>query len=167
MLDGMPAVRVKAEPLESEQGVREQLFSRQFLFFFSPLLFLSVFPPLGNGLIITPRPMQVSEGVSEWVWGLRGVVGEHGSKQEEEKNREKEESHSWSRNALGGFGEVTGASRETVLAGWGWLHRCSHCSGKEGHMGKSKSYLSVPAPLRPSISLHPPIPYFPTNTRVA
>lgn len=34
MLDGMPAVRVKAEPLESEQGVREQLFSRQFLFFF-------------------------------------------------------------------------------------------------------------------------------------
>jgi len=26
MLDGMPAVRVKAEPLESERGVREQLF---------------------------------------------------------------------------------------------------------------------------------------------
>lgn len=40
MLDGMPAVRVKAEPLESEQGVREQLFSRQFPFSF----FLSCFP---------------------------------------------------------------------------------------------------------------------------
>ncbi len=31
------------------------------------------------------------------------MVGEHGSKQEEEKNQEEEESHSWSRNALGGF----------------------------------------------------------------
>lgn len=58
MLDGMPAVRVKAEPLESEQGVREQLFSRQFLFFPA---FLSFFPPPGNGLIITPRPKQVSD----------------------------------------------------------------------------------------------------------
>lgn len=30
MLDGMPSVRVKAEPLESERGVREQLFFIQF-----------------------------------------------------------------------------------------------------------------------------------------
>lgn len=42
MLDGMPAVRVKAEPLESEQGVREQLFSRQSLLL---LLFFSLPPP--------------------------------------------------------------------------------------------------------------------------
>lgn len=53
-------------------------------------------------------------------WGLRGVVGEHGSKKREEKNQE-EESHSWSRNALGSFREVTGASG--VHAGWldGWV----------------------------------------------
>ncbi|XP_067460702.1 Krueppel-like factor 12b [Thunnus thynnus] len=63
MLDGMPAVRVKAEPLESEQGVREQLFSRQFPFF-SCFPFLSFFPPPSNGQIITPRPKQVSETVS-------------------------------------------------------------------------------------------------------
>lgn len=31
MLDGMPAVRVKAEPLESERGVRELLFFIQFV----------------------------------------------------------------------------------------------------------------------------------------
>lgn len=31
------------------------------------------------------------------------MVGEHGSKQEEEKSREEEESHSWSRNASGCF----------------------------------------------------------------
>lgn len=61
MLDGMPAVRVKAEPLESEQGVRVQLFSRQFLPFF--LAFLSVFLPPSNSLIITLRPMQVSESL--------------------------------------------------------------------------------------------------------
>lgn len=52
MLDGMPAVRVKAEPLKLEQGVSEQLFSRRFplfIFFFSPA-FLSAFPPPGNRL---------------------------------------------------------------------------------------------------------------------
>ena len=142
------------------RGKRAVVFQTIPLFF----LFLSVFPPPGNGLIITPRPMQVSEGVSEWVWGLRGVVGEHGSKQEGEKNREEEESHSWSRNALGGFGEVTGASRERPcwLAGWGWLRRCSHCSGKEGHMGKSKSYLCpflpLYVPLFPFILTYPSFP---------
>lgn len=40
MLDGMPAVRVKAEPLESEQGVRAQLFSRQSLLLHLLLLLL-------------------------------------------------------------------------------------------------------------------------------
>lgn len=45
MLDGMPAVRVKAEPLESEQGVREQSASSppsilSFFFLLSLLLFL-------------------------------------------------------------------------------------------------------------------------------
>lgn len=45
------------------------------------------------------------------------MVGERGSKQEEGKNQEEEESHSWRWNAMGGFGEVTGSSRETVLAG--------------------------------------------------
>lgn len=43
------------------------------------------------------------------------MVGEHGSKHEEEKNQEEEESHSWIRNALGSFGEVTRAS--SVRAG--------------------------------------------------
>lgn len=44
------------------------------------------------------------------------MVGEHGSEREEEKNQEEEENHSWRRNALGGFGEATGASREPALA---------------------------------------------------
>lgn len=109
MIDGMPAVRVKAEPLESEQGVREQLFSRQFSFFPA---FLSFFPPLGNG-----ADNHSQAWVSERLWGLRGVFGEHGSRQKDEKNHEEEKSHSWGRNAVGSFGEVTGASR--VHAGWG------------------------------------------------
>lgn len=68
MLDGMPAVRVKAEPLESEQGVREQ-FPPEHSFF----AFLAVVPSLSNGLIITPRPMQVSMSVGakeEWCMAL-------------------------------------------------------------------------------------------------
>ena len=78
------------------------------------------------------------------MWGLRGVVGEHGSKQKEEKNHEEEESHSWRRNAVGSFGEVTEASR--VHAGCGWLRRCSHCSGEDSFMRNSKSYTSLCAP---------------------
>lgn len=31
------------------------------------------------------------------------MVGEHGGEQQEEKNQDEEESHSWSRNALGCF----------------------------------------------------------------
>lgn len=67
MLDGMPAVRVKAEPLESEQGVREQPPYPSILSFF--LAFLAVVPSLSIGLIITPRPMQASTSVGakeEW-----------------------------------------------------------------------------------------------------
>ena len=50
MLDGMPAVRVKAEPLESEQGVREDLFSRQF-----PVFFLFFLPPFFPFLFSSSR----------------------------------------------------------------------------------------------------------------
>lgn len=49
---------------------KEQLFSRQFSFFPA---FLPFFPPLGNGLIITPRPEwatgRVTVGATRSVWG--------------------------------------------------------------------------------------------------
>lgn len=35
MLDGMPAVRVKTELLESEQGVSASLFHHNFIFLFA------------------------------------------------------------------------------------------------------------------------------------
>lgn len=59
MLDGMPAVRVKAEPLESEQGVREQLFSTQsllllLLFLLLLLVLLSFYP---SPLFFLPTPL--------------------------------------------------------------------------------------------------------------
>lgn len=71
-----------------------------------------------------------------------------------------EESHSWSRNAVGSFWEVTGANR--VHASRGEVRVGDQCTdvvtalGRRVSMGNSKSYLAlfVPASLRRSVSLH-------------
>lgn len=106
MLDGMPAVRVKAEPLESERGVREHPPQHSSFF----LAFLAVVLSLSKGLIITPRPMQVSMSVGakeEWCM----VLSRKGRRARKRRRATAGTGMLW-----GVWGEVIGASKEPVLA---------------------------------------------------
>lgn len=168
MLDGMPAVRVKAEPLESEQGVREQLFSRQSFLLLLLLLLLLLFlslppffcPPLSQPWADNHSQAWPSECERRLVrvggWLARKSGGRQEDEEEEKQKKSREEvvvvgSYSWGRNASGCFSGwvagVGGGNREPELAEGDYADGAAAAPGEDGHMGifKSDPSLSDPA----------------------